>query len=138
MVDAGSVPEPAPVKSLSDRVAYAHNPDSGSKSPLTKYSANPKGQPKSAVTKANAKDAGKGGPAGRRGAKQTRAPKNPRPKAKTAEELDAEMTDYFAGNGANAGNAQVNAAAANGAEPTANTEDLGMEEISVDYIDIIT
>ena len=138
MVDAGSVPEPAPAKSLSDRVAYAHNPKSGSNSALTKNSANPKAQPKSAVTKANAKDAGKGGPAGRRGAKQTR-PKNSRPKAKTAEELDAEMTDYFAGNGANAGTTQVNAAAANGgAEPAANTEDLGMEEISVDYIDIIT
>jgi hypothetical protein len=52
-----------------------------------------------------------------------------RPKRKTAEELDAEMTDYFGGNAPAGADATAttngNAAGANGGE------DLGMDEISV-------
>ena len=52
-----------------------------------------------------------------------------RAKPKTAEELDAEMTDYFAGNGT-----ATETTAATATEPAATGEDLGMEEISVsDY-----
>ena len=46
-------------------------------------------------------------------------------KPKTAEELDAEMTDYFAGGGS------TETAAATATQPAAGGEDLGMEEISV-------
>lgn len=139
MVDASSVPEPEPPKSLSERVAYAKSQLPGPSAPLTKNSANPKAQPKSAIaTKATTKDATKGRIAGRTG-KLRRRDKN-RPKPKTAEELDAEMTDYFAGNNANSGTTiGVTAAAVNGGgQPAANTEDLGMEEISVDSIELIT
>ena len=141
MVDAGSVPEPAPIKSLSERVAYAKPRGSKFEAPLTKNSANPKAQPKSATT---VKAAGRaaGVVARGRGGKRvgTREKTTKRAKPKTAEELDAEMTDYFNNNGGTAASTEVSAAAVNGgAQPAANTEDLGMtDEISVDYIDIIT
>ena len=131
-MDANTVPEPAAGKSLSDRVAYArHHP--GPLAPLTKNSANAKAQPKSAVSnKASAKSVGK--PGRDRAGKKARPGKSNKPKAKTAEELDAEMTDYFAStNGAtSAQTAETSAAATNGGtQPAANTEDLGMDEISV-------
>lgn len=50
-----------------------------------------------------------------------------RPKAKTAEELDAEMQDYFGGNEANG--AAASAAAAPAAAP-AISDDANMDEIS--------
>lgn len=121
VVDASHAPEPVPVKTLAERVAYA-NPKSKKSEPLTKTSANPKAQPKSATAKKNdPKDknkAGKGKPA--------RKAKNPRPKAKTAEELDAEMTDYWAG-GAGAAAGAAEGAAASGAAAAGDA----MEEISV-------
>lgn len=100
VVDASHAPEPAQAKSLAERVA-----------------ANPKAQPKSATnTKADAKgkkQATKGKPA--------RKVKNARPKPKTAEELDAEMTDYWKGTDGNTA-----------AEPIAAAAPAGdaMEEIS--------
>jgi len=122
VVDASHAPELAPVKSLAERVAYA-NPKSKKSEPLTKTSANPKAQPKSATAKKNdPKDknkAGKGKPA--------KKAKNARPKPKTAEELDAEMTDYWAG-GSGAGAGATEGAAANGATAAAGD---AMEEISV-------
>lgn len=62
-----------------------------------------------------------------------------RPKAKTAEELDAEMTDYFNGNNANNGtSAEITATASAGAPAVAATgDDMGMEEISVSQFDLI-
>lgn len=55
-----------------------------------------------------------------------------RGKPKTADELDAEMMDYFDASGAN-GAAAANDGVANGAaQPAANgADDLGMDEISV-------
>lgn len=127
VVDASHAPEPAPVKSLADRVAYA-NPKSKKSEPLTKTSANPKAQPKSATTKKNdpkAKNkAGKGKP--------ERKAKNARPKPKTAEELDAEMTDYWAGGAGPAAGAAEGSAATGAAAPAADA----MEEISVSLFEV--
>jgi THO complex subunit 4 len=136
-VDAKSLPEPEKAKSLADRVAYG-NPKSTRKSePLTKTSANPKAQPKSAVVtkKSVGKDGAKGQPAGKAAKpKRTRAT---RPKAKTAEELDAEMTDYWGGNNNTAAGTATDATATNGAAPAASGEDTGMDEISVSDIEFI-
>lgn len=114
VMDASNVPETSAPRSLSERVA-----------------ANPKAQPKSATTtKASANGSGKGA----RAAKPKRERKPNRPKPKTAEELDAEMTDYWGPNG-NANGGSAAAAVADGmttgaAEPATNGEDLGMDEIS--------
>lgn len=110
------------MKSLAERVAY-DNPKSKKSDPLTKTSANPKAQPKSATaTKSDAKDKNKLAKG-----KQAKKPRSARPKRKTAEELDAEMTDYWGGNNPSA-TATTEVAAANGAAPTAAD---AMEEISV-------
>ena len=141
VVDAGSVPEPTPAKSLSERVVYANSQHARLSATLTKSSANPKAQPKSATaTKATTKDAAKGRAGTRGKAARPNTRKTGRPKAKTTAELDAEMTDYFAGNGGtSAPTAEVTAATVNGgAEAAANTEDLGMDEISVHSLEFIT
>lgn len=122
IVDASHVPAPAPAKSLSERVSYANQKKSNKSEPLTKTSANPKAQPKSATAKKvdtkDKKAAAKGKP-------QKKA-KSARPKPKTAEELDAEMTDYW-NNGTNAGAAPTEGATT---AATATAVDA-MEEISV-------
>lgn len=120
IVDASHVPEPTPAKSLSERVSYANQKKSNKSDPLTKTSANPKAQPKSATAKkADTKDK----KAAAKGKPQKKA-KSARPKPKTAEELDAEMTDYW--NGTNA------AAPVDGATTTTTaTAGDAMEEISV-------
>jgi len=113
VMDASSVPAPAPARSLADRVA-----------------ANPKAQPKSATAtkKVTAKDGTKGRSAGQPG--KPKRGRNARPKPKTAEELDAEMTDYWGGNNP-ATSGTTEPAAANGAAPAANAgEEMAMEEIS--------
>jgi THO complex subunit 4 len=111
-------------------MAYARSNEPSFSAPLITISANPKAQPKSAAaTKATANGTGKkvANKARKRGKNAART------KPKTAEELDADMIDYYANdnggvaamtdaNGAVNGNAQ--AAAAGG-------EDLGMDEISV-------
>ncbi|KAL3474107.1 hypothetical protein BJX99DRAFT_185095 [Aspergillus californicus] len=110
VVDASRAPAvPAP-KSLSDRVAQG------------------KSKPKPA-TNAKTTDATRG--RGGRRARPTR-PRSNRPKAKTAEELDAEMVDYWNVPGDNGAPADANAnAATNGApQQAAAGEDLGMAEIS--------
>ena len=102
-----------------------HNPTLESSS-LT-HSRNNKGPKPATAAKATANGAGtrdntRGrGRGGRRGRNAGRA------KPKTADELDAEMTDYFDTNAANGG------VATNGAvQPVANgADDLGMDEISV-------
>ncbi|OAP62922.1 hypothetical protein AYL99_02149 [Fonsecaea erecta] len=121
VMDASRVPEPAPAKSLADRVA-----------------ANPKVQPKSATAtkKVTGKDGTKGRSAGKPG--KPKRGRNPRAKPKTAEELDAEMTDYWGGNNPTAVGPTAEAAATNGAAPAANTgDDMGMEEISVSDVEFI-
>jgi THO complex subunit 4 len=91
----------------------------------------PKSQPKPATAgKAitnGAATRGRGrGRGGRRGRNAGRG------KPKTADELDAEMVDYFDAPGGVGGNAGTDATASNGIAPTAtNGEDLGMDEISV-------
>lgn len=139
VVDASRVPEPTQAKSLADRVAYAKPSRATKSEPLTKTSANPKAQPKSATTvkKADAKDGAKGRAAGRN---RKRPARNPRPKAKTAEELDAEMTDYWGGNNPSAAAAPAEAASTNGTAPpaaTAAADDMGMDEISVSDVEFI-
>lgn len=113
VVDASSVPAPAPVKSLGERVA-----------------ANPKAQPRSATsTKATAKTGAKGRVAGKPGRPQKSAKSNrPKSKPKTAEELDAEMTDYFGGNNGATTITMTDVNGTTATEPAANGED--MDEIS--------
>lgn len=62
------------------------------------------------------------------GANKKKAGRAGKPKAKTAEELDAEMQDYFGGNEAN-GAAAPAASAAPQAAPAIN-DDANMDEIS--------
>jgi THO complex subunit 4 len=128
-VEAGSVSVPE-AKPLSERVAYA-NPNRAKKSaPLTKDSANPKAQPKSATAaKPATKDA-----KGRKVKDTKKKTRTARPKPKTAEELDAEMTDYFNANNNN--NATAAGAATNGGAAAAG-DDMGMDEISVSSLEII-
>ncbi|KAI9375228.1 hypothetical protein BJX61DRAFT_181395 [Aspergillus egyptiacus] len=106
IVDASHAPEvPAP-KPLSDRVAQG------------------KAQPKPA-TAAKTANAGRG-----RGRRPRKAGARPnRPKTKTAEELDAEMVDYF-NSAENSAPADNNAAATGAPQQAAGGEDLGMAEIS--------
>lgn len=136
VVDASRIPEATQAKSLADRVAYANPKRSTKSEPLTKPSANPKAQPKSATTvkKADAKDGAKGRVAGGR----KRQGRNPRPKAKTAEELDAEMTDYWGGNNPSAAAAPAEATATNvTAAPAATAGDDMVDEISVSDVEFI-
>jgi len=80
----------------------------------------PKVQPKQAGA---TKSTDKTSPRARRGRNAGR------PKRKTAEELDAEMTDYFGGNAA--AGADATAATNGNAAGATGGEDLGMDEISV-------
>ena len=86
----------------------------------------PKNQPKSAAAKpvTNGTTARGGKPRGR-GARRGR--NAGRPKAKTADELDAEMVDYFDANAANGTTATTDASAA---QPITNGGE-GIDEISV-------
>lgn len=138
MVDASHVPEPTKAKSLADRVAYANPKRSVKSDPLTKTSANPKAQPKSAtnVKKVTAKDGTTGRSAGKPGSKPAKRDgrRQNRPKAKTAEELDAEMTDYWGGNNPSAVAAPIAAPSNGTAAPVADDK---MDEISVSDFEII-
>lgn len=95
------------------------------------FTSQPKSQPKPATAGRGATNGaatrGRGrGRGGRRGRNAGRG------KPKTADELDAEMVDYFDAPGGVGGNAGTDVTATNGAAPTAaNGEDLGMDEISV-------
>ena len=119
IVDASSAPVAAPTKSLGERVAYARSKKATSAAPLTNGSANSKAQPKSAT-------AVKGSEKAKKADKKKRNKSN-RPKPKTIEELDAEMTDYMGGGPVAAGATQSNGAA----QSAAANEDMGMDEISV-------
>ncbi|MCJ1456341.1 hypothetical protein MMC28_006702 [Mycoblastus sanguinarius] len=114
VLDASRAPPPAPVKGLGERIAQ------------------PKGQPKSAAAKpATNGTATRGGRVRGRGARRGR--NAGRPKAKTADELDAEMMDYFDANATNgtAVTTDTGATTNGAAQPAVNGgEDLGMDEIS--------
>ena len=88
-----------------------------------------KAQPKRAGAVKATDDATRGTTRGR-GGRVHRGRNAGRPKPKTADELDAEMTDYFVG-GTAANGTDAGAAATNGAASTAGGDDLGMDEISV-------
>lgn len=94
-----------------------------------------KNQPKSAATKpATNGTAARGGRVAGRGARRGR--NAGRPKTKTADELDAEMVDYFDANAANGTVATTDATPTiNGAAaPVPNGEEIGMDEISVSIV----
>ncbi|KAJ0125458.1 hypothetical protein N8I77_006418 [Diaporthe amygdali] len=93
---------------------------------LSQRVSQPKATPKSAAAdKASGKGAktaagGRGGAAGKRG--RAGRPKNARPAKKTADELDAEMADYF--DGAKSGGDATAAAATNGGDAAMEDEVL--------------
>lgn len=88
VMGAQYVPEPPAPKTLKDRIATpksaAAKPNAAKPKPAT--NGNGKGKGPNAAPNA--------GPGGARGPKNARGRKGPRPK-KTAEELDAEMADYW-------------------------------------------
>jgi THO complex subunit 4 len=109
-------------------VAYAKSVGPSISTSLTKTSANPKAQPKSATSTKATNEASKkaANKAKKRGKNATRS------KPKTAEELDADMTDYFTSNGGTATMTDANGTTNGNAQPAAaGGEDLGMDEISV-------
>lgn len=97
IVNAAQAVQAAPIKALGDRIA--------------KPKPAAKAQPKSAGTgAAPAEGAGRG--------RNKRKGKSGKPKTKTAEELDAEMVDYFAPE-ATGVTGEANSAAPSGAAPAA-------------------
>ena len=127
-MDANNAPTLPAVRSLGERVAYAKYVGPRASTPLTKTSANPKAQPKSATSTKATNDASKkaANKAKKRGKNATRS------KPKTAEELDADMTDYFTTNGGTTTMTDANGTTNGNAQPAAaGGEDLGMDEISV-------
>ncbi|BDD54889.1 hypothetical protein MPDQ_008074 [Monascus purpureus] len=104
-------------------VDASHAPEVPAPKPLTERVAQAKSQPKPAT-------AAKTATAGRGRSRRARRGRNPnRPKPKTAEELDADMVDYFANE--NTGPAEGTAQPNGGVQQPANGgEDLGMAEIS--------
>ncbi|KAK5660923.1 hypothetical protein OQA88_12296 [Cercophora sp. LCS_1] len=84
--------------------------------PLGQRITAPKAQPKSAAAVKNAKGAA-GAAAGKGAKKAGRRPKSGRPSKKTAEELDSEMTDYFAANNTENAAGAAPAAGAGGDAP---------------------
>jgi len=107
VLGAKQAPTPAPAKALSERISQAKQPKNQPKSAAPKTAASKAAAPKAAAAKKTKKPA-RGRNAGRG-------------KPKTAEELDAEMNDYFVPVGdANMGDAggavQPVAAVANGGD----------------------
>lgn len=107
-------------------VDASHAPAVPASKPLGDRVAQTKAQPKPATTaKTQNAKAGRGGRRARRGGGRAAG----RPKSKTAEELDAEMVDYF-NTGENGAAPDANAAAGAAPQQPAAGEDLGMAEIS--------
>lgn len=94
-----------------------------------KPGSHPKSQPKPATAGRAANNGVTARGRGRGGRRGRNAGRN---KPKTADELDAEMVDYFDAPGTTGGNTGTDGTAINGAgSAAANGEDLGMDEISV-------
>lgn len=111
VLDASRAPPPAPVRGLGERIAQ------------------PKSQPKPATAVKATNGVVSRGRGRGRGVRRGR--NAGRGKPKTADELDAEMVDYFDASGAN-GAGGADGATTNGAtQPATNGgQDLGMDEIS--------
>ncbi|KAL9120263.1 MAG: hypothetical protein Q9187_003179, partial [Circinaria calcarea] len=108
VLDASRAPPPESARRLSERITK------------------PKAQPKQTNATKSAVD-GKATRASVSGGRGRGARRAGRPKAKTAEELDAEMVDYFEPNSGAHDGATTNGVA----QPTINGgDDLGMDEIS--------
>ncbi|KAK6432814.1 RNA-binding RNA annealing protein [Oleoguttula sp. CCFEE 5521] len=111
IVDAKSVPAPPAPKTLGDRISKPRNAarETTKAKPAAATGAAPAAN---GTAKTGKKKSGRGG----------------KPKAKSADELDAEMKDYFGGNEANSAvaNGEVQAVAA----AVTNGGDTGMDEIS--------
>jgi len=106
IVDASRAPPPEPVRGMGERITK------------------PKVQPKQATAVKATAATGRGARGGRAG-RSGRGGRVGRGKPKTAEDLDAEMADYFVGNGA------AGTDGANGDAPVTNGgEDQGMDEVS--------
>ena len=86
----------------------------------------PKAQPKPATATKNA------APGARRGRGRPKKAKGPAQHKKTAEELDAEMEDYFVGSE----NAPTGAAATNGAAAAAGDEPMAEISVSITVTDL--
>lgn len=99
-------------------VDATHAPQVAAPKPLSERVTQPKAQPKPATATKNA------AAGARRGRGRPKKAKGPAQHKKTAEELDAEMEDYFVGSE----NAPAGAAATNGAAAAAGDET--MAEIS--------
>lgn len=104
VVAANQAPVPNPPKALGDRITYVlPGGNSGDDTNTNRYRSSKSAAGK---TQTKAKNVGKAGKVGRRqNVRQNGRPdgrgRNPgRPKPKTTEELDAEMTDYFGDSGA--------------------------------------
>ncbi|KAL8709228.1 MAG: hypothetical protein Q9220_005971 [cf. Caloplaca sp. 1 TL-2023] len=112
VLDAATATAAVPKKGLSDRITQGKGP-----------------KPATAAKPATNGTATRGSGTRGRGRGARRGRNAGRGKPKTADELDAEMMDYFDTSAANGG---ADGAAANGAaQPVANGDDLGMDEISV-------
>ncbi|KAL8730535.1 MAG: hypothetical protein Q9166_003988 [cf. Caloplaca sp. 2 TL-2023] len=114
VLDASKAVAAVPAKGLSDRITSKSGPKPAT---VAKPAIN------STATRGSTRARGRGTRRGRNAG---------RPKPKTADELDAEMLDYFDPNAANGAVQGTDAAATNGAvQPLANGgDDLGMDEIS--------
>ncbi|KAI4277636.1 MAG: hypothetical protein L6R35_006140 [Caloplaca aegaea] len=117
VLDAAKAVAAVPSKGLSDRITPGKGPKSATAAKTATDSTATRGR------------GGRGRATGRRGRNAGRG------KPKTADELDAEMVDYFDPsntNGAVTEGSGAAAATANGAtQPAATLEDAGMDEISV-------
>ncbi|KAL8905118.1 MAG: hypothetical protein Q9171_006799, partial [Xanthocarpia ochracea] len=115
VLDATKAVAAAPSKGLSDRITNKKGPKAATSAKPTTNGAG---------TRDDTRGRGRGA---RRGRNAGRA------KPKTADELDAEMVDYFDTTAANGTAQGTDAAATNGAvQPVANgADDLGMDEISL-------
>ncbi|OQO00190.1 hypothetical protein B0A48_13977 [Cryoendolithus antarcticus] len=112
IVDAKSVPAPPAPKTLGDRISKPRNAARETTKAKPAAAATGATPATNGATKSGKKKSGRGG----------------KPKAKSADELDAEMKDYFGGNEANGAvaNGEVQAVAA----AVTNGGDTGMDEIS--------
>ncbi|KAL9584478.1 MAG: hypothetical protein Q9203_004648 [Teloschistes exilis] len=114
VLDATKAAAPAPVKGLSDRITQGKGPKPAKGAKPATNGTTTRGEQTRGRGRARGRNAGRGKP-------------------KTADELDAEMVDYFDAPGPSGGAVQADAATANGAaQPFTNgaTGDLGMDDIS--------
>ena len=130
IIGANQAPVPVAAKGLGDRITYVlpeHVALKNVKNDRSLRSTKVGAKTQSKVTaNARAGKSAQGAQAGRR--RGVRGRTEGRPKPKSTEELDAEMTDYFGDGGAN-GDVNSGTATTNGAaQPVTNGGDTGMED----------